>query len=150
MTTATIPPRAVVESRVIAREADADRTNFTTVARCRADARRWVTYADRFHAGDTGNLATGTTFTLTAADARGLAYAAMAALGREDALDMNGHPYRSSYPLGVPYADRPNVKVGPYVNDAVDHVLRDRADITPADRELVLRLALLANVTFRL
>ena len=145
-----IPTPEESAKRSIARETERNPIDLATVAQAREKARRVVDRCDRWHAGDRSNFAYGDSFTLTTSEARGLAYAAMAALGREDALDANGHPYRSGYPLGVPYYERPNVKVGPYVDDAVRHVLRDFEGLTSSDRDLVLQLALLANVSFRL
>lgn len=145
-----IPTQEERALRSIARETEENPIDLATVAQAREKARRVAERCDRFHAGDRSNMVYGDSFTLTTSEARGLAYAAMAALGREDALDSHGHTYRSSYPYSLPYYERPNVKVGPYVTDAVRHVLRDREDLTSSDRDLVTQLALLANVSFRL
>lgn len=150
MTTLRIPAPSTAQRAAIARETDANLIDLATVARCRAEARREVERCEAFHRGETGNLVYGTSYSLTVREAEALAFAAMAALGVEDALDSTGHPYRSAYPLGAPYSERPNVKVGPYVSDAVRHVLRDREGVTAGDRDLVSRLAVLANVSFRL
>jgi hypothetical protein len=92
-----------------------------TVARCREDVRLASGYQG---------------LTLEKGEHFRLACLAMAALGQKD----EKNPYRIS--TGEWY------KVGPYVSQAVAYVLQDVAH-TSADRDLVLRHALLINVARR-
>lgn len=123
MTTAAIftpLPKAEQDSRAIAREVEADSAHLATVA----SARSHVRSALRYHGPRT----------LTDADARHYAFAAMAALNYESA----GRGW-----------DGVERKVGPYVLEAVLHVLKG-VDHTASDRDLVIAYACLVNVATRI
>lgn len=107
--------------KTVEREMQDHANEMEYIARCREDVR----YCARYQG-----------LTLESGEHLRLACLAMAALGRPD----EKKPYRTS--TGEWF------KVGPYVSQAVIYVLQD-VEHSEADRDLVLRHALLINVARR-